>query len=333
MFRPYSRYYVVDTFTGIVLGDNNSTNDNNEFDAVGSRYGEIQCDTERYSEMQSRQSPPSLSACPSFSALAILASLPETRSWCCIPPTRAPSPPRHRSSQRTNVTATRSVSMNTLQESALGLTPTNGSSVVDLQSNLPRNTALGSPTNTKARGRKRTQSWDTSPGSVEDGEDEEGQEERRRQPGVKRACNECRQQKVSHPMPTMCPREANIFILQSCVVMSYKIHFRSARAANASIWNAKLNRALSAWASAARMPRWSARLSSCGDSWRLNTPRPSHSMQRPSKHRPVARRVRAYRTSLRLLISTWDRRRRWPHCWICDLDLMGARILGVRMGN
>ncbi|KAI4122738.1 MAG: hypothetical protein LQ347_006407, partial [Umbilicaria vellea] len=86
--------------------------------------------------------------------------------------------------------------MNTLQESALGLPTTNGSSHADVQSNLPRNNALGSPTGTKARGRKRTQSWDTSPGSVEDGEDEEGQEERRRQPGVKRACNECRQQKL-----------------------------------------------------------------------------------------------------------------------------------------
>lgn len=97
--------------------------------------------------------------------------------------------------------------MNTLQESALGLSTTNGTSLADLQSNLPRNNALGSPTSTKARGRKRTQSWDTSPGSVEEGEDEEGQEERRRQPGVKRACNECRQQKVWRPPPTISPQK------------------------------------------------------------------------------------------------------------------------------
>jgi hypothetical protein len=38
--------------------------------------------------------------------------------------------------------------------------------------------------------------FDSSPGSGGEVEDEEA--ERRRQPGVKRACNECRQQKVSH---------------------------------------------------------------------------------------------------------------------------------------
>lgn len=39
---------------------------------------------------------------------------------------------------------------------------------------------------------------DSSPGSVEEFEDSEMREEKRRQP-VKRACNECRQQKVSCP--------------------------------------------------------------------------------------------------------------------------------------
>ena len=56
---------------------------------------------------------------------------------------------------------------------------------------------VSSPVSLKAR-RKRTQEaagFDSSPGSG-DGE-AEGTEERRRQPGVKRACNECRQQKVS----------------------------------------------------------------------------------------------------------------------------------------
>lgn len=38
--------------------------------------------------------------------------------------------------------------------------------------------------------------FESSPGSG--GEDNEEEAERRRQPGVKRACNECRQQKVSH---------------------------------------------------------------------------------------------------------------------------------------
>lgn len=38
--------------------------------------------------------------------------------------------------------------------------------------------------------------FESSPGSGGENEDDDG--ERRRQPGVKRACNECRQQKVSH---------------------------------------------------------------------------------------------------------------------------------------
>lgn len=38
--------------------------------------------------------------------------------------------------------------------------------------------------------------FESSPGSGVEGEEDEG--ERRRQPGVKRACNECRQQKVSN---------------------------------------------------------------------------------------------------------------------------------------
>ena len=38
--------------------------------------------------------------------------------------------------------------------------------------------------------------FESSPGSVDIAENEEDEAERRRQPGVKRACNECRQQKV-----------------------------------------------------------------------------------------------------------------------------------------
>ncbi len=61
--------------------------------------------------------------------------------------------------------------------------------------------AISSPTSARAGGRKRNRSiagLDSSAGSVEDGEGEDGNEDRRRAPGVKRACNECRQQKVSH---------------------------------------------------------------------------------------------------------------------------------------
>jgi hypothetical protein len=43
--------------------------------------------------------------------------------------------------------------------------------------------------------------FESSPGSGPEGEedDHDHDHDRRRQPGVKRACNECRQQKVSHP--------------------------------------------------------------------------------------------------------------------------------------
>lgn len=44
--------------------------------------------------------------------------------------------------------------------------------------------------------------FESSPGSVDVVENEEDEAERRRQPGVKRACNECRQQKVSQLIHT-----------------------------------------------------------------------------------------------------------------------------------
>lgn len=45
---------------------------------------------------------------------------------------------------------------------------------------------------------------DSSPGSLAD--DDHAENEKKRQPGVKRACNECRQQKVSHPRaPSLMP--------------------------------------------------------------------------------------------------------------------------------
>ncbi len=55
-------------------------------------------------------------------------------------------------------------------------------------------------TSVRAAGGKRNTSiagLDSSPGSIEDVDGEDGQEDRKRHP-VKRACNECRQQKVSH---------------------------------------------------------------------------------------------------------------------------------------
>lgn len=50
---------------------------------------------------------------------------------------------------------------------------------------------------------------ESSPGSDHDDDNELG---KKRQPGVKRACNECRQQKVSHvrvPSPRVPPHHTN----------------------------------------------------------------------------------------------------------------------------
>lgn len=46
---------------------------------------------------------------------------------------------------------------------------------------------------------------DSSPGSIDDGEDLD-RDDKRRQP-VKRACNECRQQKVRREFPPTCMRK------------------------------------------------------------------------------------------------------------------------------
>ena len=68
-------------------------------------------------------------------------------------------------------------------------------------SSVGAGSAISSPTSARPGGTKRNRSvagLDSSPGSVEDCEGDDGIEDRRRAPGVKRACNECRQQKVSH---------------------------------------------------------------------------------------------------------------------------------------
>lgn len=56
-----------------------------------------------------------------------------------------------------------------------------------------------SPSSVRATGTKRKRSgadFESSPGTG--AEDDQENTENRRTPGVKRACNECRQQKVSH---------------------------------------------------------------------------------------------------------------------------------------
>lgn len=70
-----------------------------------------------------------------------------------------------------------------------------GQGVVGVGQSSP--TASGRPGTSGSFKRKRSNAeFESSPGSGGEEADEEG--ERRRQPGVKRACNECRQQKVSH---------------------------------------------------------------------------------------------------------------------------------------
>ena len=84
--------------------------------------------------------------------------------------------------------------------------------------------------------------FESSPGSGGEGEEDEG-DKRSRQPGVKRACNECRQQKVSHGRRTKhdanrrrgCDNDIVIHeadcILNSCAAMSFKTLFKAARGA------------------------------------------------------------------------------------------------------
>ena len=88
--------------------------------------------------------------------------------------------------------------MNALPTTSLGLARSNGGHSGGVRIKSPATSPISSKTGGE-RGRKRTQDIagiDSSPGSAEG--DGEGIDERKRQPGVKRACNECRQQKVSH---------------------------------------------------------------------------------------------------------------------------------------
>lgn len=88
-------------------------------------------------------------------------------------------------------------SMNSHGDSTLGLTIKHEDSTDDPHLMSPNS----SPTSIRTvggKGKKRSQhhvGLESSPGSGEDGH--EGLEDRRRPPGLKRACNECRQQKVT----------------------------------------------------------------------------------------------------------------------------------------
>ncbi len=79
--------------------------------------------------------------------------------------------------------------MSGLPNASLGRNISSGGSVEDTS----KSTALPSPTSTKGR-KRRVRKVDSSPGSADDRHDT--YKDKRRQPGVRRACNECRQQKV-----------------------------------------------------------------------------------------------------------------------------------------
>lgn len=88
--------------------------------------------------------------------------------------------------------------MNVLSTPSSGLARSNGGYSGGVKIKSPTTSPISAKT-IGERGRKRTQDiavLDSSPGSAEG--DGETIDERKRQPGVKRACNECRQQKVSH---------------------------------------------------------------------------------------------------------------------------------------
>ncbi|KAI9712983.1 MAG: hypothetical protein M1812_006731 [Candelaria pacifica] len=70
-----------------------------------------------------------------------------------------------------------------------GLVGTNGGSVGG-------GSAVSSPTSARRKRNRSIAGLDSSPGSADGDDGDEGQDDRRRQPGVKRACNECRQQKL-----------------------------------------------------------------------------------------------------------------------------------------
>jgi hypothetical protein len=84
--------------------------------------------------------------------------------------------------------------------------------------------------------------FESSPGTG--GEGEEDEEHKKRLPGVKRACNECRQQKVSHPQPweeeddcatgRRCSKHDTMWLMMwdhSCAATLFRTLLRDVRAA------------------------------------------------------------------------------------------------------
>lgn len=117
-------------------------------------------------------------------------------------------------------------------------------------------------------GAKRKRSSDgvmvDSPGSIDGDDDGTGDHnEKKRQPGVKRACNECRQQKVrltsSRHLREIADQGQSLPLPNSCAAMSYRNPSQVARDVSASSSSVKSNPTSSAWASDRNMPRWRKR--------------------------------------------------------------------------
>jgi hypothetical protein len=98
----------------------------------------------------------------------------------------------------------------------------------------------------------------SSPGSV--GAEDEPEDKRCRQPGVKRACNECRQQKVRRGRPAWEGAGRDLLLTRaSFAATSSKSRLCRARAASALVWSARLSRISSVSASGLAKPRWPVR--------------------------------------------------------------------------
>lgn len=101
---------------------------------------------------------------------------------------------------------------------------------------------------------------DSSPGSIDDIDEAEARDDKKRQP-VKRACNECRQQKVSFLARLELyyfPVDANFC---SCDAMWFRIRTRLVRDVAASNSIVKSNPTSNGSGNAAGMRRWSERSS------------------------------------------------------------------------
>lgn len=180
--------------------------------------------------------PADLPGCPSFlqTALfpsAILASPPPTtptatsRPWepllrfrrCCF------NPALHKKSQFMNT-------LPGLPGAATGLVRTNGpisGAILYSPAASPISVKTGAE---KSRKRTRdTIGLESSPGSEEGPFG--GNEARKRQPGVKRACNECRQQKVGFPLkskqPTAKPSITSSVVMLSKSQLTLLVHVAS----------------------------------------------------------------------------------------------------------